>query len=100
MKLHEIIKEGILDWAGRKSRTKTTKGKPPASEAPQWANFLAKNASGGWLWLEREGPVASKHSDKLYPESGRVEFSGYQSNPEGWPESLHPIGGEEPEIVQ
>lgn len=28
--------------------------KPDISEAPKWANWLAQNYSGQWIWFEKE----------------------------------------------
>ena len=32
--------------------------KPKWKDAPDWANWLAQNADGGWCWFEKE-PYAS-----------------------------------------
>ncbi len=35
-----LLNEGVLDWIGRKTGTKTTKGMPPADQAPEWASYF------------------------------------------------------------
>lgn len=85
------LTEGAIDYVGRKMSVKTTNGKPSANQAPHWAKYLGQAGSGSWFWLQHSGPSTLPAENNYYPESGKIEFSGYVSDPAGWENSLEQV---------
>ena len=87
---NELEEGGMLDKVGRKMKVKTTNGVPNPAEAPNWANYMAQNGEGSWFWLERESEPTG-NSDRYYPNAGKMEFTGYVSEPDNWEHSITPV---------
>ena len=58
--------------------------KPSWNEAPEWANFLAMNQNGDWIWYEYE--PNPRFGVWWISREGRYEMA-YEA-PKNWSESL------------
>lgn len=79
--LHYIdnIREGVMDYIGRKAKVKVTNGRPKVAEAPKWATCIGQTPEGAWHWLSNETEVETSDSDDYFPNAERTEFAGYKS---------------------
>ena len=63
--------------------------KPSWDEAPEWANWLAMDKDGSWVWFERK-PYIMSESDRAWREEAgtffRVSTDFYGAG--AWTESL------------
>ena len=60
--------------------------KPSWDESPEWANWLAMDEDGSWVWFEAE-PEVSDYFDMWYSEYTCLPACKYYGD-DDWTESL------------
>jgi hypothetical protein len=50
--------------------------KPSWNDAPEWANYLAMDSGGSWLWFENKPLLRSGSWIKANINTDRLKFSG------------------------
>ena len=62
--------------------------KPDWKDAPEWANWLAQDCDGEWLWYSNKPTLSDGFWDRLLGQSMQRERAGYSSYTYGYEDSL------------